>query len=517
MTLNVLSLAFATAFVGCVLAVPLVTRLAAWSGAIDRPDHFRRIHKGAIPRLGGLGLALGLALCLIAISLHGDFRQWSGFPDWAMRQFVVAAAAFLVLLVGATDDTHGLTPRIKLLGQALAVGLLYAGGIRIEGIEVLGNAIAMSTPLDIVIPNLGASFRLDPLGLLATLLWFLACMNIWNLIDGMDGLASGVGLLVSGTLMLVAVCHGNLGSAVQAAALAGCLAGFLLYNWHPACIFLGDSGSLLIGLLIGVIGVQDSLKGSAAVSILFPILAMGLPISDTAMAILRRWVRELPLSAADRRHIHHLLIGLGLTTRQAAMVLYVFTAGLCGVVLLGVAWRNEALALILGASGCLAFLLVLTSRRDELTQLLAELRARSQRKRHERRAARITWEFIQRIEVSDTPECVWSHLVSASRALGRPRLKLSGRVGGILLCREPRDPEEACEPVSCLTSSFRLVGGADMDLTVSFRHEAEPAFDADITFRSVQRIALAASRRAQALSYSPEAPQARHDVASGRR
>ena len=128
----------------------------------------------------------------------------------------------------------------------------------------------------------------------------------------MDGLASGVGLLVSGTLMLVAMREGNnAASALLSAALAGSLAGFLLYNWHPACIFLGDSGSMLIGLLIGVVGVQSSMKGTTTVSILFPILAMGLPITDTAMAIFRRWVRELPLSAADRRHVHHLLIGLG--------------------------------------------------------------------------------------------------------------------------------------------------------------------------------------------------------------
>ena len=199
--------------------------------------------------------------------------------------------------------------------------------------------------------------------------WFLGCMNVWNLIDGMDGLASGVGLLVSGTLTLVAIHNQNVGVAIMAAALAGSLAGFLLYNWHPACIFLGDSGSLLIGLLIGVIGVQGSLKGPSAISILFPILAMGLPISDTAMAIFRRWVRNLPLSSADRRHVHHLLIGLGLNPRQAALLLYCFSGFLCGVVLLGVALRNELLALVLGLSGCLAFLLILTSRLDELANL----------------------------------------------------------------------------------------------------------------------------------------------------
>ena len=170
-------------------------------------------------------------------------------------------------------------------------------------------------------------------------------MNIWNLIDGMDGLASGVGLLVSGTLTLVAIHNENFEVAVLAVALAGSLAGFLLYNWHPACIFLGDSGSMLIGLLIGVIGVQGSMEGPSAISILFPILAMGLPISDTAMAIFRRWVRNLPLSAADRRHVHHLLIGLGLNPRQAALMLYCFSGFLCGAVMLGVALRNEYLTL----------------------------------------------------------------------------------------------------------------------------------------------------------------------------
>ena len=177
-----------------------------------------------------------------------------------------------------------------------------------------------------------------------------------------------MGLLVSGTLTLVAIHNENFEVAVLAVALAGSLAGFLLYNWHPACIFLGDSGSLLIGLLIGVIGVEGSMEGPSAISILFPILAMGLPISDTAMAIFRRWVRNLPLSAADRRHVHHLLIGLGLDPRQAALLLYCFSGFLCGAVMLGVALRNEYLTLILGISGCLVFLLVVTSRRDELSQ-----------------------------------------------------------------------------------------------------------------------------------------------------
>ena len=332
---NAYLLIFAVAFMGCVLATPVVTRIAIWTGAIDRPDQFRRIHKGATPRLGGLGLAFGLMFGILVVILGGYLEGWDGLPEWCDRQWPVLAASLMVLGLGFVDDTRAIGPRVKLLCQAGAVIVLYFGGVRIQSFDILGWAIDFSHPA-ISFDLLGHRQSLAIPSLIVTMLWFLGCMNIWNLIDGMDGLASGVGLLVSGTLALVAIHHDNIGVAITASALAGSLAGFLLYNWHPACIFLGDSGSLLIGLLIGVIGVQGSFKGSSAISILFPILAMGLPISDTALAIFRRWVRNLPLSAADRRHGDDLLIGFGLNPRQAALLLYCFTGFFCGVVLLGV-------------------------------------------------------------------------------------------------------------------------------------------------------------------------------------
>ncbi len=368
---NAFLLIFAVAFMGCVLVTPVVTRVAVWAGAIDRPDHFRRIHKGATPRLGGLGLAFGLLVGILVVIFGGYLDSWDGLAEWALHQWPVLGASLVVLALGFFDDTQGVGPRLKLACQGLAVLVLYAGGVRIQSFDLLGWAIDFGHPA-LPLASIGLSGSFAPLSLLVTMLWFLGCMNIWNLIDGMDGLASGVGLLVSGTLTLVAIHHDNIGVAITASALAGSLAGFLLYNWHPACIFLGDSGSLLIGLLIGVIGVQGAFKGASSISILFPILAMGLPISDTALAIFRRWVRNLPLSAADRRHVHHLLISLGLNPRQAALLLYCFTGFLCGVVLLGVALKNERLALIMGISGCLAFLLILTSRLNECSKAPAE-------------------------------------------------------------------------------------------------------------------------------------------------
>ena len=333
---------------GCVLATPLVTQIATWVGAIDRPDQFRRIHQGAIPRLGGLGLALGIASGTVLPHLSGSSRFISlSLPD-LRHEWVILIAALIVLIVGFVDDTRSIGPRVKLLGQTLAVLILCLGGIQIQTIDVLGLNLDLTNPSVQFHPP-GFTVNLAIPSLAVTMLWFLGCMNIWNLIDGMDGLASGVGLLVSGTLTLVAIHNENIEVAILAVALAGSLAGFLLYNWHPACIFLGDSGALLIGLLIGVIGVEGSMKGPSAISILFPILAMGLPISDTAMAIFRRWVRNLPLSAADRRHVHHLLIGLGLNPRQAALMLYCFSGFLSGAVLLGVALRSEFLCACPGA------------------------------------------------------------------------------------------------------------------------------------------------------------------------
>ena len=333
---------FAVAMAGCVLTTPLVTWVASWVGAVDRPDQFRRIHQGAVPRLGGLALAMGVTAGTILTALHEPFRDRAIGELGTHHHYSVLIAGLIILAVGFIDDTRSLGPRAKLLGQALAVLTLYLGGIRIHSIEVLNLNFDLSFP-GMNFSILGFPVELALPSLLVTLFWFLGCMNVWNLIDGMDGLASGVGLLVSGTLTLVAIHNENYEVAVMSVALAGSLAGFLLYNWHPACIFLGDSGALLIGLLIGVIGVEGSMEGPSAISILFPILAMGLPISDTAMAIFRRWVRNLPLSAADRRHVHHLLIGLGLNPRQAALMLYCFSGFLCGAVMLGVALRNEYL------------------------------------------------------------------------------------------------------------------------------------------------------------------------------
>jgi UDP-GlcNAc:undecaprenyl-phosphate GlcNAc-1-phosphate transferase len=489
---------FALAMMGCVLTTPLVTRIAGWVGAIDRPDQFRRIHHGAIPRLGGLGLAMGIAAGIILPHLLGSWRMVSLATLELSHASAILVASLVILTVGFIDDTRSIGPRLKLAGQALAVLTLYLGGIRIQTIDVFNLSFDLGQP-GLRFNLLGMPLDLATPSLIITMLWFLGCMNVWNLIDGMDGLASGVGLLVSGTLTLVALHNENIEVATLAVALAGSLAGFLLYNWHPACIFLGDSGALLIGLLIGVIGVQGSMKGPSAISILFPILAMGLPISDTAMAIFRRWVRNLPLSAADRRHVHHLLIGLGLNPRQAALLLYCFSGFLCGAVLLGVALRSEFLALTLSISGCLAFLVVVTSRRDELSNLREDLQARMVRGRQERQAAKLTWDAIQRIELCESAPASFEIVERTAGLLGCDLIQIS--------CAIPDSPLQLCvrENIHSLSSAgaelsgpgaiFRFSGGQGLWITVRIELGRDLDLATDIVFRYLERLGQALASR----------------------
>ena len=504
MTLNLLLLGFACAFLVCALVIPLITRLAGWMGAIDTPDNFRRIHTTSVPRMGGVGLALGIFAAVSLVVFRGDLREWDSFGPWWKQLLPILAASILTLVVGVLDDTRGLSPRLKLAGQGCAVLILYLGGIRITGLDLLGTHVTVSAPFALTLTGVSKALWIDLPSLAITLLWFTACMNIWNLIDGMDGLASGVGLIVAGTLMLISVYSGNLGSALLAAALMGSLAGFLLYNWNPACIFLGDSGSLLLGLWLGIIGIQDSAKGTDSIAILFPVVAMGLPICDTAMAIFRRWVRDLPLSSADRRHIHHLLIGLGLTTKQSVKILYLFTAGLCGVVMLGVARRSDLLVLILGLAGCIAFLLVLTSRRDELTQLLNDLRGRRRRRRMERHAARFTWDLVQRIELCDSPVAVRVVLEDAASQLGATMLL---RLEPGPLAGPGLDQPEITELNDGHWARFLIKEPSGIEVILLVQHSPDVEFDADILFRSSQKLAEVAARRLSVLAGFPPKTQ----------
>jgi len=304
------------AFIPVLLALvltPLTARAMAALGLVDRPDSPRKIHSGPIPRGGGLAIAIAY-IATLGLSGAEFGAVWNLLP-----------AAGLVFLVGIADDLCDLQPWQKLAGQIVAAGMACSSGL-------LGDAI---------------SWWMIPLAML----WLLACCNGFNLIDGMDGLAAGAGVLASLAIAISAMIAGNTMLAAAALPLAGALAGFLCFNFSPAKIFLGDSGSLLIGFLLGCFGILGLEKHVTAAGLSVPLIALALPLGDAALTVVRRAMGRRPIFVADRGHIHHRLLDRVHSSRKAALVLYGF-CGLAGALSVAASFAGS-----MAVSGLLAGLL----------------------------------------------------------------------------------------------------------------------------------------------------------------
>ena len=288
------------------ILTPVCRNLFLRWNVVDRPDRIRKFHQGDIPRVGGIPILLsyGGAFLLLLLFL-GDDRELLSVHNSLLWQ--VLPAAGIVFLTGLIDDLVGLRPWQKLLGQAIGAGWAYWTGIRVTGITGFETADFWTLPL--------------------TMLWLVGCTNAFNLIDGVDGLASGVGLFAACTTLLAALLQGNVGLAIAIIPLVGCLLGFLRYNFNPASIFLGDCGSLGVGFLLGCYGVIWSQKSATLLGMVAPMMALALPLLDTGLSIVRRFLRNEPIFGADRGHIHHRLLARGLKPRTVALVLY----AVCGV------------------------------------------------------------------------------------------------------------------------------------------------------------------------------------------
>jgi UDP-GlcNAc:undecaprenyl-phosphate GlcNAc-1-phosphate transferase len=286
------------AFSLAVILTAGVRRLALAVGAMDVPDGQRKLHQQPTPRLGGVAVAAAFFVALFALPIVFPTMETSGGS-----KFLLPCAA--ILAVGIWDDVRAMKPRLKLLLQCVAAACFYWAGFRLERVFGMGLPMAVSLP--------------------ASILWLVACANAVNLFDGMDGLASGLGVVMSVALLSLSAYQGKTEVAVISAALAGACAGFLLFNLPPAVIFLGDSGSLFLGMTLGALAVEGSFKSHLAFALIVPVIALGLPIMDTVMAITRRVSRRVPIFSADKDHIHQRLMALGFTKRQALVLLY----GLC--------------------------------------------------------------------------------------------------------------------------------------------------------------------------------------------
>lgn len=296
---------FCLAFTATVLLAPVVRLVAVKIGAVDHPDGKRKVHAKVTPRLGGPVIA---AAILAAVALHAymapETARLLAVGLTSTKIWGFTAGLVIILGLGVWDDIKGVKPRTKLAFQTLAVLACFAAGYRVS------------------VPFVAKGSVLDFLSLPLTWFWMVACINAMNLVDGMDGLASGVAFFAGAVIFVLAAVYGRLSVAMISIAMLGSVVGFLMYNFHPAVMFLGDSGSLLLGYLIAILAWTGSLKSHATVALLIPILALGLPIMDTLLAILRRMSRRLPVSQADREHIHHKLLALGFSHREAVLVLY---------------------------------------------------------------------------------------------------------------------------------------------------------------------------------------------------
>ena len=319
----------AAALTVSLLLTPVVRRLAWRLGVLALPDAQRRFHSGPVPLLGGVAVYLALVAGLITALLLDRFRQ----GDLARLCWALIPAAALACLFGAVDDCCNLRSRTKLALQFLAALLIVAAGFSVDFIIVFGCRI-----------------ELGWWGVPLTIVWLMGCINALNLIDGLDGLASVVGLLTTSMMGLIALNMGNDHVAAAALALTAALAGFLVFNRPPATVFLGDSGSTFIGLVIGVLGIQGSLKSSATLSITAPAVLMTLPMFDVLMAVVRRKLTGRPLALGDREHIHHCLLERGLRPWQVLGIV----GGLClttgAAATAATIFRMDALAWIIAAT-----------------------------------------------------------------------------------------------------------------------------------------------------------------------
>ena len=296
---------FLIALVAALTLTPVARRVALRLGAIDHALSSRKVHGRPIPRLGGLAIVLAFYLALAVLALADEATLALFVADRAQTASLLLGGLVIAGL-GFHDDLHGATAGSKLVVEFAVAGLLYVGGFRIDVV-----ALPFLEPI-----------ALGWLSLPVTLLWIAGVINAINLIDGLDGLAAGVSLVAAAATGLLAAVGGNPLVVLLAAALGGAALGFLRYNFNPASIFMGDTGSLFLGFVLAATSLRTHHDASTAVGLLASALVLGLPIADTALAIGRRALRGAPLFRADREHLHHRLLASGLGHRGAVLVLY---------------------------------------------------------------------------------------------------------------------------------------------------------------------------------------------------
>ena len=359
------ALALLTALVVSFLMTPVVKSFAYKVGAIDVPKDERRMHHKPIPRLGGLAIFAGF---MASILLFVDIRL-----NPQMQSILLGAVIIVVL--GVVDDIMALPAKLKFVVQIVAALIPVLNGV---SIQALSN------------PNLfsaNAYWVLNWLSVPITVLWIVGITNAVNLIDGLDGLANGVSAISAATVLVIALICSEAQVAIVMAALVGACVGFLPYNLNPAKMFMGDTGATFLGFILATMSIQGLFKFYAVISFAVPFLILGLPIFDTAFAMIRRMAHGQSPMQADRGHIHHRLIDMGLNQKQAVATLYVIS-GILGLSAVVLTTGGEAKAMLLLVALCIVA--VVAARvvfpkevKEELHEELEELEELTELNHHE--------------------------------------------------------------------------------------------------------------------------------------
>ena len=320
----ILILTFVVAFAFSFAATPIVYRFAFKIGAIDVPRDSRRMHKKPIPRLGGLAIIFGF---IVAICCFGHLTRSLG---------AILAGAAIIAVMGVVDDCKNLDAKLKFCIQIIAALVVIIGGnIRIT---VLTNPNIFSDNPYVVLP--------DWLSGVTTVLWIVFITNAVNFIDGLDGLAAGVSAIMSVSLVFIAVRVGEYSVATVGLALMGACFGFLPFNFNPAKMFMGDTGSTFLGFMLATLSIQGVFKSYAIISFAVPLLILGLPLFDALFAMIRRIYHGQSPMTADRGHLHHRLIDMGFSQKQTVFILYTIS-GILGITAVILAESGTLRALIL--------------------------------------------------------------------------------------------------------------------------------------------------------------------------
>lgn len=337
---------------------PLVIRLAHKLQLYDCCE-IRKVHKQSIPRIGGVVIYVS-TIAMVLSMLFIDNRIGQTLTKIRVQVFALLGTGSFIFLTGLVDDVRGLRARYKLAVQLTAAILVYFAGVRIESVDIPG----------LINLNLGH------FSFLLTTLWIVGITNAMNLIDGLDGLAAGIAAIACGTIAVFSIVGGQIIMSVLMLAVLGSLCGFLIFNFNPARIFMGDCGSMFLGFVLASSSVICTVKSGTVVGLALAVLALGVPIFDMAFAMLRRYLQGRGMMSPDRSHLHHLLLDMGLRQRHVVICMYIMTAMAAGAGLLMMLSRGAKVILIFAGAVVLQILMFRLTGAIKFRQTLEGFRRR---------------------------------------------------------------------------------------------------------------------------------------------